>query len=102
MPDCQHEWVVFSTALLDHALMLECATCHAFGVVEDPSAGEWGEAFYAPSRPYRWAAAERVHFIAAGSKPHVRRTPGGGYAPSAGWQFRQELAKDDAADPGPE
>lgn len=55
-----HEWVVFSTALADGWLMLQCVECGSHGVVESPTATEWSEAFYAPSRPYRWEDSSRV------------------------------------------
>jgi hypothetical protein len=32
----EHEWVVFRTPPQQHALMLECVQCRAFGVVEGP------------------------------------------------------------------
>jgi hypothetical protein len=55
-----HEWVVFSTALEEHWLMLQCIGCGWHGVVEAPSAREWSQAFRAPSRPYRWYDEARV------------------------------------------
>jgi hypothetical protein len=55
-----HEWVVYSTALTERWLMLQCVRCGLHGTVEDPSAKEWSEAYSAPSRPYRWPDAERV------------------------------------------
>jgi len=57
----QHEWVVFSTALAEGRLMLQCVECGAMGTVDEPSKEEWSEAFHAPSRPYRWADEARVH-----------------------------------------
>jgi len=47
----EREWVVFSTALRDHVLMLECAKTGAFGIVRNPTKKEWGDAFHAPSEP---------------------------------------------------
>lgn len=58
--DHAHEWVVFSTALANGCLMLQCAVCGLHGTVEDPSKQEWSEAFTAPSRPYRWRDEARV------------------------------------------
>lgn len=55
-----HEWVVFSTCLGTHELMLECAHCGAFGVVPDPTFDEWSDGFFAPSNPYLWTEAKRV------------------------------------------
>lgn len=57
---CIHEWVVFSTALTERWLMVQCCKCRLHGVVEDPSSDEWSTAFHAPSRPYQWHAGERV------------------------------------------
>lgn len=58
---CDHEGVVFSTALNEGCLMVQCVNCGAHGSVDDPSADEWSEAFYAPSNPYRWMDDERVN-----------------------------------------
>jgi hypothetical protein len=58
--DCGHEWVVFSTALAERWLMLQCVECGAMGTVDDPSKEEWANAFEAPSRPYRWHDDSRV------------------------------------------
>jgi len=58
---CQHhEWVVFSTALKERWLMLQCAKCGIMGTVEDPSEEEWSVAFHTPSRPYSWHDDARV------------------------------------------
>jgi hypothetical protein len=59
-PSCEHQWMVFSTALKEVCLMVSCARCRMFGVVEDPTAEEWKEAFHAPSSPYRWHDNSRV------------------------------------------
>ena len=56
-----HEWIVFSTALRDCSLMLQCVECGAMGSVVDPSEEEWSEAFHAPSRPYRWQDGDEGH-----------------------------------------
>jgi hypothetical protein len=56
----QHEWVVYSTALKEGWLMLQCVDCGMCGTVEDPSAEEWRAAFQAPSDPYRWRDDARV------------------------------------------
>ena len=55
-----HEWVVYSTALLEGWLMLQCVECGAMGTIDDPSPEEWSDAFHAPSRPYRWRDNARV------------------------------------------
>lgn len=55
-----HEWVVFSTALQDVCLMLQCLNCGMHGTVDDPTKEEWREAFHAPSNPYRWRDNSRV------------------------------------------
>ena len=58
--ECDHEWVVFSTALKEVCLLVQCVQCGAVGTVDSPSKAEWSEAFHAPSRPYRWNDASRV------------------------------------------
>lgn len=55
-----HEWVVFSTALGEGWLMLQCVECALHATVEDPSRGEWSQASRAPSKPYRWHDETRV------------------------------------------
>jgi hypothetical protein len=56
----EHEWVVFSTALDQGWLMLQCVECGLHATVDDPSKKEWSEAFRAPSKPYRWHDDTRV------------------------------------------
>lgn len=58
--NCNHEWVVFSTAIQDVCLLVECVRCGAFGTVDDPSKEEWGEAFHASDNPYGWDDKKRV------------------------------------------
>lgn len=55
-----HEWVVFSTALKEGWLMLQCVDCGMHGAVENPSTKEWSKGFQAPSRPYCWHDESRV------------------------------------------
>jgi hypothetical protein len=57
---CGHRWVVFSTALQEGALMLQCLKCGAFGTVDDPSREEWNRAHSAPSHPYPWHDESRI------------------------------------------
>jgi hypothetical protein len=40
--------------------MAQCVECGTHGVIEGPTREEWGEAFHAPSRPYRWHEDARV------------------------------------------
>lgn len=56
----RHTWVVFSTALGDGWIMLQCVDCGLHATVEDPTSEEWGQAFHAPSRPYQWLDETRV------------------------------------------
>jgi hypothetical protein len=75
---CQnHEWVVFSTALDDGCLMLQCVECGLHGTVDDPSREEWKNAFRAPSQPYRWQDDSRVvsHEEHPADRPYVQRKP---------------------------
>jgi hypothetical protein len=69
----QHEWVVFSTALADGWLMLQCIECGKHGTVEDPTKEEWSDAFSAPSRPYRWRDDTRVTIKDGDASCHVMR-----------------------------
>ncbi len=55
-----HEWVVYSTALMQGWLMLQCVECWAMGTIDTPTREEWSAAYYAPSRPYRWEDGTRV------------------------------------------
>jgi hypothetical protein len=55
-----HEWVVFSTALDEGCLLLQCVNCGLHATVDDPSKKEWSKAFHAPSNPYRWRDEARV------------------------------------------
>jgi hypothetical protein len=71
-----HDWVVFSTALAELCLMVQCVNCGLHGTVDDPSQEEWDAAFHAPSAPYRWhGGAARVT-----QHPDV---PRGGYVSKA-------------------
>lgn len=63
---CDHEWVVFSTALAERWLMLQCVRCHLHGTINEPSSDEWSTAFHAPSQPYRWIDSERVTIRGSG------------------------------------
>jgi hypothetical protein len=73
-----HHWVVFSTALGEGWLMLQCVDCGQHGTVNAPTKKEWERAFHAPSRPYRWVDESRVHVRdALGSRPYVMRTVAG-------------------------
>lgn len=56
----KHEWVVFSTALEEGWLMLQCVECGLNATVDDPSMEEWAQAFHARSKPYRWHDENRV------------------------------------------
>ena len=63
----EHEWVVYSTALAEVWLMVQCVECNTMGTIDDPSTEEWSEASPASSNPYRWLDATRVreHGVAA-------------------------------------
>lgn len=60
MSNCEHKWLVYSTALADCVLMLRCEKCDARGVVDNPTQEEWRKAYHAPSAPYLWENASRV------------------------------------------
>ena len=57
---CVHEWYVFSTAVSDVSLCLECYKCGSYGAVLDPTETEWEKAYYAPKKSYRWRDNKRV------------------------------------------
>lgn len=65
-----HSWVVFSTALSEVWLMVQCCDCGLHGAVIDPSAEEWSDAFTAPSNPYLWDDETRVV-----AHPEIPREP---------------------------
>lgn len=60
LSNCEHVWVVFSTALTEGWLMVQCVKCRAMGTVDHPTKKEWRKAFHAPSSPYRWHNGSRV------------------------------------------
>src|SRR5262245_25873205 len=72
-----HEWVVFSRALREGYVMLQCVNCGLHGFVNDSSIEEWATAFHAPSRPYRWHDETRVliHDVQPPDQPYVQRKP---------------------------
>lgn len=73
-----HHWVVFSTAVGDGCLLVQCVDCGLHGTVDDPSKKEWRKAFHAPSRPYRWHDGSRVQVQdVPGRRPYVMRTVAG-------------------------
>lgn len=69
-----HEWVVYSTALQEHWLMLQCVECGTLSTVDDPTREEWGRAFRAPSRPFRWMRDSRVTLRGQGRLRVIRAT----------------------------
>ncbi len=58
--NCDHEWIVYSTALVPPIIMVECKLCGERAGVLQHTAEEWGQAYHAPSQPYRWADESRV------------------------------------------
>ncbi len=71
----EHEYVVFSTALEEGCLMLQCVNCGLHATVDDPSKEEWSEAYHAPSKPYRWHDETRVvtHAEHPADQPYVQK-----------------------------
>jgi len=72
-----HEWVVFSTALDEGCLMLQCVKCGLHATVNDRSKKEWSKAYHAPSKPYRWHDETRVviHEEHPTDQPYVQKKP---------------------------
>lgn len=65
--EARHDWRVFSTAIADGVLMLECQITGAQGIVRNPTKEEWNEAYHAPSHPYRWrGGVDRVEIMREG------------------------------------
>jgi len=73
----KHEWVVFSTALAEVWIMVQCVECGAHGTVDDPTKDEWAEAFHAPSQPYLWDDNSRVTLRHLGGPCYVERNTDG-------------------------
>jgi hypothetical protein len=88
---CKHEWVVFSKALSEGWLMLQCVHSLAHATVDDPSEGEWEDAHGAPSKPYRWEDESRLTLHPEKSTDaYVAIDPSGGYRPAGRWRRMQE------------
>lgn len=60
MSQCKHEWVVFSTAINDGYVIVQCCKCDTVGAIENPTKEEWADAYDAPSHPYHWSDNDRV------------------------------------------
>lgn len=54
----KNDWWVYSTAIAEGVLMLQCKVTGAKGIVTNPSEEEWNEAYHAPSKPYHWTGGE--------------------------------------------
>jgi hypothetical protein len=59
-PSCNHQWIVWCTALVPPTIELYCKICRQYATVKDHTSGEWRDAFYAPSNPYPWHDLSRV------------------------------------------
>jgi len=57
---CEHEWMVYSTAINQGCLELQCTKCALVGSVNDPTEDEWERAYYADEGPYPWKEIDRV------------------------------------------
>lgn len=80
-----HRFVVFSTAVQDGVLLVECNECGRVGIVPDPTREEWSKAFTAPSQPYDWSDNARVKLLRPpppGHRRFVQPAAPGRYAPS--------------------
>ncbi len=69
----EHEWIVFSTALAEVRIMVQCVECGAHGTVDDPTKDEWADAFHAPSQPYLWDDNSRVTIRHLGGPCFIER-----------------------------
>src|SRR5262245_9164405 len=61
--DCEHEFMVFPTAVADGWLLLQCAKCGANATVDEPTEEEWSTAIYGPTDPYPWQDVSRVTLL---------------------------------------
>ncbi len=54
MSGCKHNWIVYSTAVVDATILVECSKCKERGGVlrKDFTEQDWKDAFTAPSDPY--------------------------------------------------
>jgi hypothetical protein len=55
---CNHKWVVYSTALPNQLILVQCINCKTKGNVPDATTEEWRKAHHAPNHP--WEEPERV------------------------------------------
>ncbi len=55
VPNNEHDWWVYSTAVSSHVLLVECRKTGDRGYVAKPTPEEWRQAFHAPSNPYPWS-----------------------------------------------
>jgi hypothetical protein len=52
---CEHDWFVYSTATANQPkILVQCCKCCVLGSTMHFTAGEWGQAFHAPTSPFRW------------------------------------------------
>lgn len=72
--DLHYDWWVYSTAVADHVLLVECRKTGLRGYVPDPSTREWYQAHHAPSHSYRWRDTDRVVFDDSTSPPFSPET----------------------------
>lgn len=63
LQECNHKWMVVSTCTSTVELILQCVSCKVVGLVSDPTKREWGKAWSAPSKPYRWKKNSRVTLL---------------------------------------
>lgn len=90
---CKHDWVVFSTALAEGWLMLQCVSCGMHGTVDDPSKKEWSDAYHAPSKPYRWKDESRVTIHSDRGRELYVESVNGEPVPSSKWAALQAKVK---------
>ena len=56
----KHDWLVYSTAIAEKVLMVQCRNTGERGYVPSPTKEEWDAAYHAPSSPYPWKDNSRV------------------------------------------
>ena len=94
-----HDWIVFSTAMAEGCLMLNCSECGAMGTVDDPTDEEWSAAYTCPSRPAPWTENQRVvvreHGPVYVAKQSGRHKAGKISLPSSPLSRRERVALDE-------
>ena len=69
----KHEWVVYSTAMKERWLMLQCVECGAMATVDDPTKEEWGQCVPCPVQAVPMDRRSTSSCPARAAMPSLRR-----------------------------